>query len=157
MIANIESIKKEVVVSASQEMAFNVFTKKMYTWWPKTHHIGTCPMTGLIVEPRSGGRWYSIHEDGTEVMNGHVLTWDPYGLLLLNWQINANFKCAPELNTEVEILFIPEGPNQTRVILEHKNLDRLDNMEVIGNMDKGWEVIMELYKTAHFFTAYEFK
>ena len=34
------SIRTEVVVEAPAERAFRVFTEKMETWWPASHHIG---------------------------------------------------------------------------------------------------------------------
>ena len=147
MTTVIENISKEVLLAASQETAFKVFTEKMDLWWPKTHHVGTCPVTETVLEPNVNGRWYTKHEDGSEVNVGHVLTWDPYSLLILNWQIDGNFKCDPSLTTEVELQFIAEGPKTTRVKFEHKNLQRLaGGTKVIESMDMGWGMIMNLYK-----------
>lgn len=142
----IESIKKEILVEASQEKAFKVFTEKMDLWWPRTHHIGSTPMTEVLLDPGVNGRWYSRHEDGSEVTNGYVLEWLPYELVVLIWQINGDFEFDAGLITEVEVQFIPEGPKQTRVKLEHKNLDRLGGGKAIESMDRGWGHILELYK-----------
>lgn len=142
----IQPIKKELVIEASQEKAFKVFTEKIDLWWPRTHHIGATPMTELVLEPGINGRWYSRHEDGTEAEVGKVLTWDPNDLLVLAWQINGEFKFVPGLITEVEVLFIPEGPKRTRVKFEHKNLDRLGGGKHVDSMDEGWGYIMDLYK-----------
>jgi uncharacterized protein YndB with AHSA1/START domain len=147
MTTTISNIKKEFIVEASQETAFNVFTKKMNIWWPKTHHVGSSPMTELMLEPGINGRWYTKHEDGDEVSIGHVLAWDPFGLLVLNWQIDGNFKCDPEITTEVEVKFIAEGPKTTRIKFEHKNLERLaGGTKVIDSMDEGWGMMLNLYK-----------
>jgi uncharacterized protein YndB with AHSA1/START domain len=142
----IETIKKELVVEASQEKAFKVFTEKMDLWWPRTHHIGSTPMTEVLLDPGVNGRWYSRHEDGSEVTNGYVMKWLPYELVVLAWQINGDFEFDAGLITEVEVQFIPEGPKQTRVKLEHKNLDRLGGGKAIESMDRGWGHILELYK-----------
>ena len=148
MMTTISNIKKEFLVEASQETAFKVFTEKMDKWWPKTHHVGACPMTKLELEPGVNGRWYTKHEDGSEVNIGYVMNWDPFELLVLNWQIDGNFKCDPEITTEVEVKFISEGPKTTRVKLEHKNLERLaGGIKVIDSMDEGWGMIMDLYKS----------
>jgi len=142
----IPNIKKELLVNASQQHCFEVFTRQMDAWWPNTHHVGKTPMTEILLEPALGGRWYSKHEDGSEVDVGTVLTWNPYDLLILNWQINANFECDPGIVSEIEVQFIPEG-EQTRVIMEHKNLDRLgEGAKAIESMDEGWGMIMNLYK-----------
>ncbi|MGN6637446.1 MAG: SRPBCC family protein [Mucilaginibacter sp.] len=144
MIAN---IRKEVVVEASQQVAFDVFTQKMDLWWPKTHHIGKTPMVESVLAHGVKGRWYSKHEDGSKVNVGHVLAWDPYGRLILAWQINGEYQYQPDLITEVEVNFIPEGPKTTRVKFEHRNLDRLaGGSKAIAEMDEGWRYIMNLYK-----------
>jgi hypothetical protein len=139
-------IKKEITVQASQQTAFDVFTQQMDTWWPRTHHTGNTPMTELLLESGDDGRWYSKHEDGSEVEVGKVIRWDPYSNLLLNWQIDGNFKYNPSLTTEVEVQFIAIDPTTTKVIMEHRNLDRLVEGKVIDSMDMGWGMIMEMYK-----------
>jgi uncharacterized protein YndB with AHSA1/START domain len=144
-----QPIKKEVTVEASQETAFEVFTQKMDLWWPKTHHVGTTPLVESVLEPGTNGRWYSKHEDGSEINVGYVLSWNPYGRLVLAWQVNGDFQYDPNLVTEVEVKFIDEGPKKTRVQMEHRDLDKLTGgTKVIEDMDKGWEYIMNLYKGA---------
>ncbi|MDB5131233.1 MAG: ATPase [Mucilaginibacter sp.] len=144
-----QPIKKEVTVEASQETAFNVFTQKMDLWWPKTHHVGKTPLVESVLEPGANGRWYSKHEDGSEVNVGYVLSWSPYGHLVLAWQIDGNFQYDPNLVTEVEIKFIDEGPKKTRIQMEHRDLHKLTGgAKVIADMDGGWEYIMNLYKGA---------
>lgn len=143
---NIEPIRKEIMVEASQEVAFKVFTEKMDTWWPRTHHIGKAPMTEQILEAKPNGRWYATHEDGSESTVGHVITWDPVSRVVLNWKINGNFKYDPNLTTEVDVQFIPEGPKRTRVKFEHRNLDRLGDGKVVESMNEGWGMILDLYR-----------
>jgi uncharacterized protein YndB with AHSA1/START domain len=144
---NLTSIKKEFTIEASQETAFKVFTEKMDLWWPRQHHIGGTAMTEMVVEPYVNGRWYSKHTDGSEANVGHVLTYQPYGLFVLAWQINGDFKCDPNLITEVVVEFIPEGPKTTRVKFEHRDLQKLaGGTKVIESMDEGWGMIMEQYK-----------
>jgi len=146
-VTKLNSISKEVLVRASQETAFNVFTKKIDQWWPKTHHVGKCPMVESVLEGKTGGRWYSRHEDGSEVTIGKVLTWDPYCRLILAWQIDGNFKYDPQLETEVIVNFVPEGSGTTRVTLEHRDLQKLaGGAKIVEDMDQGWGMIMDLYK-----------
>ncbi|HEX3477537.1 MAG TPA: hypothetical protein VHT91_21090 [Kofleriaceae bacterium] len=54
------SVKKQIVVETSQQRAFRTFTDGIDRWWPREHHIGASPLERVIVEPRAGGRWYSI-------------------------------------------------------------------------------------------------
>ena len=142
----IAPIRKEVVVNASQEKAFTIFTEKMDLWWPRTHHIGKTPMTELVLEPVIGGRWYSRHEDGSEVNVGKVLEWEAHERILLAWQINGNFQFDPGLITQVEVFFIPEAQASTRVKFEHRNLERMEGGKAIESMDQGWGMIFQLYK-----------
>lgn len=141
------TISKEVLVNASQKTAFTVFTEKIDSWWPRTHHIGKFPLVESLIEGRANGRWYSRHEDGSEVNIGYVIEWDPFGRLVLAWQVDGNFHYAPNLITEVEVQFIPEGPQTTRVKLEHRDLQKLmGGAKIIADMDGGWAMILNLYK-----------
>jgi hypothetical protein len=104
-------------------------------------------MVSFVLEPSVNGRWYTCHEDGSEVNIGYVLVWDPYGRVILNWQVNANFHCDPNVNTEIEVQFISEGPAKTVVKLEHRNLERLgDGEKTVEAMDRGWGMILGLYQ-----------
>jgi uncharacterized protein YndB with AHSA1/START domain len=142
-----EAIKKELLVNASQETAFRVFTEQMDAWWPKTHHIGAAPMVHSLIEGKAGGRWYSMHEDGSEANVGTVLVWDPFGRLVLNWQVNGNFQYDPSIVSEVEIVFEKEGARSTRIRFEHRDLERLmGGPKVIADMDNGWWQILQLFK-----------
>jgi hypothetical protein len=142
-----QNIKKQLLVNASQETAFRVFTERMGDWWPKSHHVGKTPLIDSILEQKENGRWYSTHEDGTECNVGKILIWDPFGRLVLAWQINGNFQYDPDLISEVEVLFQPEEPGVTRVTMEHRDLDKLaGGTKVIGEMDEGWGYILQLYK-----------
>lgn len=142
-----QTIKKQLLIDASQETAFRVFTERMGEWWPKSHHIGKTPPTDSIIEQRENGRWYSTHEDGTECDLGKVLVWDPYGRLLLAWQVDGNFKYDPDLISELELLFDAEEPGRTRVTMEHRDLEKLaGGAKIIEDMERGWGLILQLYK-----------
>jgi len=141
-----QPIRKEVLVEASQETAFQVFTERMDLWWPKSHHVGKTPVVESVLEPGSKGRWFTRHEDGSEVNVGYVLVWEPFGRLVLVWQIDGNFHCNPRIHSEVEVIFSSEGPQMTRVKLEHRDLEQLmGGAKVIEDMDLGWGYILDLY------------
>jgi uncharacterized protein YciI/uncharacterized protein YndB with AHSA1/START domain len=118
------SVKKQIVVETSQHRAFRTFTDGIDRWWPREHHIGASPLERMIVEPRTGGRWYSICKDGSEIDVGKVVAWEPPHRLVLTWQITAQWQYDPEFSTEVEVQFLAEGPRRTRVELEHRQLER---------------------------------
>ncbi len=143
----IEPVRKQLVVNAAREHAFKIFTAGIDRWWPREHHIGKSPLKELLLEQRSGGRWYSLCEDGSECDVGKVLSWEPPGRLLLAWQINADWKYDPEFVTEVEVTFSVLGLNQTEVVLEHRDLERFGEKaaelrKMIGSAT-GWGKIMD--------------
>src|SRR5262249_25644183 len=105
----IAPVRRSVTVEASQQRAFEVFTRRIGEWWPRTHKIGPEPLKSAVLEPRAGGRWYEIGEGGAECEWGRVLSWEEPSRVVLAWQIGADWKFDPALVTEVEIRFIAEG------------------------------------------------
>lgn len=137
------SVRKVVSVQAPQETAWRVFTEKMGTWWPlATYKIGKANAVDAVIEPFVGGRWYERGDDGSTCDWGRVLSWEPPARLLLSWDISADWQFDPALNTEIEVLFVPDGMNGTRVELEHRRLDRYgarrDEMRRIYDIEGDW-------------------
>jgi uncharacterized protein YndB with AHSA1/START domain len=124
MIQATDPIRREIVVPVSRNEAFEVFAGRMTDWWPSDHHIGSAPIEQIVVEPHEGGRWYTRHQDGSETSTGYVEAWEPPDRLVITWQIGADWRYDPELVTTVEICFIAEAPDRTRVRLEHRDLER---------------------------------
>lgn len=97
----------------------------MGSWWPLAHYkIGKVAAIDAVMEPRAGGLWFERGEDGSTCNWGSVLAWEPPTRLVLSWDITADWQYDPTLKTEIEVLFIPEGNEATRVELEHRKLDR---------------------------------
>ena len=142
-------VRKSVRVAASPTRAFEVFTAGVGLWWPETHHIGRAEYDTHVIEPRVGGRWYERGVDGSECDIGHVLAWDPPTRLVLAWQLNAEWKYNPDLVTEVEVLFTPDGEGGTRVALEHRKLERLGDaaVDLREKIDApgGWSALLQLF------------
>lgn len=148
-MTSIEPVKKQVVVTASLERAFRAFTEGIDAWWPREQHIGKSPMVRAVMEPRPGGRWYSVCEDGSECDTGKVLEWAPPRRVLLAWQITAAWQYDPTFLTEVEVTFTPEGPRRTRVALEHRNLERFGagaaDLRKAIDAPEGWSHTLETF------------
>lgn len=142
-------VRRAVTVKASPARAFEVFTSRIGTWWPKSHHIGKVEPETLVIEPRAGGRWFERAPDGTECDLGKVLTWEPPARLVLAWQLDPKFQYQPDLITEVELRFIPEGAGRTRVELEHRNLERFGDgaaaMRERIDAPRGWPLILDAF------------
>jgi uncharacterized protein YndB with AHSA1/START domain len=125
------------------------FTSNMAAWWPPSHTIVGSQKPQVVLVGRVGGRWYERHPEGAECDWGKVLEWDPPGRLVLAWQINGLWKYDPTLVTEVEITFTALSTGETRVDLEHRNLERFGEhatrvQDALG-ADGGWQGILETY------------
>ena len=70
--------------------------------------------------------------------------------MVLAWQINAQWQYDPGLDTEVEVKFIAENANTTRVELEHRYLERMGEKaaEARSAVDSpgGWSAITEAFR-----------
>ncbi len=147
------SVRKVMKVEAPQEIAWRVFTEKMGTWWPlASYKIGKASAVDAVIEPRVGGRWYERGDDGSTCDWGHVAHWEPHSRLVLYWEITADWQHDPTLKTEVEVRFIPEGKNATRVELEHRRFDlygpRRDEMRAIFETGGDWGRLLASFAAA---------
>jgi uncharacterized protein YndB with AHSA1/START domain len=144
------AIKKTFTLRAAPEKAFQVFTAGFDRWWPKTHSIGASPLKTAILEPGVGGRWYGLHEDGSEGLWGDVLAWEPPTRLVLAWRITHEWGYDPNLLTEVEVRFTAVGDGETRVDFEHRGLERFGESVAANqarvSMDGGWSHILDSFK-----------
>jgi uncharacterized protein YndB with AHSA1/START domain len=120
------SVGTSIVVEASAERAFAVFTEEIASWWDPDHHLLDSPLAEMIFEPRVGGHVYDVGVDGSECRWARVLAYEPPERFVISWDINLQWKLETDLEktSEVEVRFVPEGAGRTRVELEHRHLDR---------------------------------
>lgn len=142
-------IRKTLSVNADVKRAFEVFVSRMHEWSPAVQSL-LGSRKNIVVEPRTGGRWYEVSESGVEADWGKVLVWEPPNRLVLAWQLDATFSYDPALVTEVEARFAPEGERRTRIEFEHRNLDRFGARapETAASLDSegGWSGSFTLYE-----------
>ena len=144
-------VRQSITVRAGVERAFRVFTAEFDSWWPRSHHIGTSPMTKSIIEGRVGGRCYSEQENGEECPWGSVLAWGPPHRFVIAWQISPEWKFEPDLakSSEVEVTFTSVGEKQTRVDLVHSHFSRHgkggDTIREGVGAPGGWGTLLEMF------------
>lgn len=142
-------VRKTVRVNAAPARAFDVFTAGMSRWWPATHTVLKSPLKQAVIEPRAGGRWYHVGEDGSECETGRVRVWDPPGRLVLVWQLDAQWAYDRDLDTELELRFLADGA-ATLVELEHRYIERMGEGAATAraavDAPGGWSAILEEFR-----------
>ena len=126
MQATATSVQTSIVVDAPIERAFSLFTDGIATWWPPEHHLLEGELAEMVFEPHRGGHIYDRAVDGSECRWARVLAYEPPTRVVFSWDISPQWQIQtdPEKASEVDVRFIEEGPNRTRVELEHRNLER---------------------------------
>jgi activator of Hsp90 ATPase-like protein len=148
---SIAPVRKSITVEAAPARAFEIFTLGIDRWWPRTHSVGSEPIKTSVIEPFVGGRWYAVGESGAEAVVGHVRAWQPGERFVVSWEINASW--APEARaqfaSEVEVRFVAQGRGRTRVEVEHRDFERMeqDGEKMRNAVDGGWPGLLELYAT----------
>jgi uncharacterized protein YndB with AHSA1/START domain len=140
------SVKKSVVVNAPVDRAFATFTQEMGSWWPPDHHILQGELAEMVFEPRVGGHVYDRAADGSVCRWARVLAYDPPNSFVMSWDISLQWQIEtdPARTSEIEVTFVPEGPDRTRVELEHRHLERhgdgWEQMRDAVSSSGGWEM-----------------
>jgi uncharacterized protein YndB with AHSA1/START domain len=145
----IAPVRKSIRVKASQAHAFEVFTSGLARWWPRSHGIGSSPMKSMAMETRLGGRWYELGQDGSEATVGRILAWEPPHRFVVSWDINSKWKPDSTVSSEVEVKFLADGPDATRVELEHRKFEALGEeggQKLRGDVDGGWPKMLEHFR-----------
>jgi uncharacterized protein YndB with AHSA1/START domain len=144
-------VRRQVLVQAPIEKAFAIFTERFGDFKPREHNLLAAPITETVFEPRVGGHIYDRGTDGSECHWARVLVYEPPQRVVFSWDIGPTWQIetGPENTSEVEVRFIPESPQRTRVELEHRNLDRHGPgweavRDGVGD-DAGWPLYLDRY------------
>jgi uncharacterized protein YndB with AHSA1/START domain len=134
--AEATAVRHQVVVDAPIERAFSVFTDDFGSFKPPEHNLLSVEIAETVFEPRAGGHLYDRGIDGSECHWARILVYEPPNRVVISWDINPQWQIETDLEktSEVEVRFIPETPERTRVELEHRHLDRHGD---------GWEAVRD--------------
>jgi uncharacterized protein YndB with AHSA1/START domain len=149
--AEATSIRHAVTVDAPIDRAFAVFTEDFGSFKPPEHNILGVPIAETVFEPRVGGRVFDRGVDGSECQWARVLVHEPPHRVVISWDIDPHWRIEtdPEKTSEVEVRFVAEGAERTRVELEHRHLDRhLDGWQAVRagvDSEGGWPLYLRRY------------
>jgi uncharacterized protein YndB with AHSA1/START domain len=145
------SVSQSIVVDAPIERAFSVFTDGFGTFKPRDHNMLDVEIAETVFETHVGGNIYDRGVDGSECRWARILAFEPPNRVVFSWDISPQWQVETDLDktSEVEVRFIAETPERTRVELEHRNLDRhgpgweSERDGVSG--DQGWPLYLNVF------------
>lgn len=144
-------VRHDVVVDTPIDRAFAAFTDRFGDFKPAEHNLLAVPISETVFEPRVGGNIVDRGADGTECRWARILAYDPPDRVVFSWDISPywQLEADPEHTSEVEVRFIAETPERTRVELEHRNIDRhgpgWDGVRDGVDGDAGWPLYLSHY------------
>jgi uncharacterized protein YndB with AHSA1/START domain len=140
-----------IVVEAPIERAFRAFTEEFGSFKPRDHNLLEVEIAESVFETHVGGHVYDRGVDGSVCRWARVLAYEPPDRVVFSWDISPQWQIEtdPERTSEVEVRFVSESPERTRVELEHRNLDRHgDGWEGVREAvdgSEGWPLYLQRY------------
>jgi uncharacterized protein YndB with AHSA1/START domain len=145
------TIRHHVVVNAPVDRAFRVFTERFGDFKPREHNLLSVPIAETVFEPRVGGHIYDRGEDGSLCKWARIVAFEPPNRVVFTWDIGPTWQVEADLTrtSEVEVRFIAESADRTRVELEHRHIERHgDGWQSVAagvDGDAGWPLYFRRY------------
>lgn len=145
------SVRHEVVVEAPIDRAFSLFTEGFGSFKPPEHNMLGVDIAETVFELRKGGSIYDKGVDGSECRWARVLAYEPPNRVVISWDISPRWQIETDhaKTSEVDVRFIAEAPDRTRVELEHRYIDRHgDGWEAVRagvDANDGWPLYLRRY------------
>ena len=132
-------------VECPAQHAFAVWTSKIGTWWPRDHTVSGDPEE-VVLESGAGGRIYERTAAGVLHEWGEVTVWEPPHRLAYRWHIGRDRAAA----TDVEITFVGEGDERTRIEIEHGGWEKLGaEADTLRDQNRGgWDALLPHFAAA---------
>ena len=145
------TVRRHVVVDTPVDRAFFLFTERFGDFKPPEHNLLGAPIAETVFERRVGGHIADRAVDGTECQWARILVYEPPFRVVFSWDISPEWSIVtnPEMTSEVEVRFLAETPQRTRVELEHRYLERHGpDWEAVAegvDGDEGWPLYLARY------------
>lgn len=144
------TVRRHVVVNPPIDDAIRVFTERFGDFKPREHNLLRSPIAEIVFEPRVGGHIYDRAMDGSECRWARI-AFDPPTprRLQLGHQPALVARDKSRSHEEVEVRFIAETRERTRVELEHRHLEHHGAgwefvRDGVGG-DGGWPLYLQRY------------
>ncbi len=137
-MSTVPPIRREIMVDAGPQTAFDVFTDDIGRWWPVTEFSvfgsgGTVTLANQEIVERSA--------DGHSALWGTITRWEPPVAMAFTWHPGQTAERA----SHVEVTFTPDG-SQTLVTLVHTGWESFDDPAAArAEYDQGWPVVLGRY------------
>jgi uncharacterized protein YndB with AHSA1/START domain len=147
----VEPVRHHVVVNAPVERAFALFVDKFDAIKPREHNMLSVPIAQTVFDSYAGGHIYDIGIDGSRCEWARVLVFEPPSRVVFSWDIGPTWQIEsdPNKTSEVEVRFVAESSERTRVELEHRHLERHGSgwRSVADGIDgdAGWPLYLARY------------
>lgn len=147
----VQPIRKSIVVNAGVVRAFELFVDRFDAIKPREHNLLAVPIAETVFEPRVGGRIYDVGVDGSRCEWARILVYEPPSRVVFSWDIGPTWQLEsdPARTSEVEVRFVAESAQSTRIELEHRHLDRHGaGWQAVADGvdgDAGWPLYLNRY------------
>jgi uncharacterized protein YndB with AHSA1/START domain len=144
-------VRRKVVVDAPIDRAFVAFVEHFGDFKPPEHNLLGVEITETRFEPKVGGHIYDRGADGSECRWARVLAYEPPDRLVFSRDISSQWQLESDESkaSEVEVRFVAETPDRTRLELEHRYLDRhgpgWESLRDGVDSDGGWPLYLARY------------
>jgi len=134
----IEPLRFSFTVECSRQHAFDVWTQRTTSWWPKDHTISNDSNARVTIEPFVGGRILESAPGGSEHEWGEIVEWQPPQRFAYHWYITSDASDATFV--EIEFQDIDAG---TRIDINHSGWERLGRGVEMRQLNQGgWDAII---------------
>jgi uncharacterized protein YciI len=128
-------IRREVLVEAVPEAAFEIFTAGLGRWWPLAEGKG---VYGDGTVAFAGGQIVERSAAGDLAVWGTVTRWEPPAAVAFTWHPGRDAEGA----SQVEVTFTAAGA-QTLVRVTHSGWEIFDDPAAMrAEYDKGWPTVL---------------
>jgi hypothetical protein len=141
-------VRQSILIESTVEHTFEVFVRELAAWWPLDPFSlgGRDRIRTVTVDRHTGGRVVELWHDGSEHDWGTLLEWNEPAGFTMTWNVTGE-------PTEVELRFVRVETALTRVEIEHRGWEKLDDQQLAaacalpggylgGAFTTGWATIL---------------